>query len=352
MVKLTWKIQNGSGPYAYLQDTVRDGDQVTSPHRKYLGYLGAWSRYGTGKMIPGEAIVLPNGEHFEITGLTESVRTGMGPTGRARLAIYDAQVRASVPTSAIKSLEDFNLKPRSVELLVEQAPRISLSMPAAERMDIQRRVMTFELGARKGRRAADAVESVFGDWKRSANSRAGKFLRWAAAETEGMGNLMIVAIRNFNDYLMAQGRLEPEDARRSLDDLASDINSRRADELVEALRVTRNANHVVQWLNDSGRDEISVYRGWRPDQLAYMGVQNAAVNDTIMVRDLQTYSWSYDPNVANKYGLDSVVSVRSLPVGDIMLTDRLNNPGVRMEDNDDEVLFKPAQYATNVLRTS
>ena len=47
---------------------------------------------------------------------------GAGPKGRARLAIYDAQVRAGVPTSAIKSLEDFNLKPRSVELLAGSSP--------------------------------------------------------------------------------------------------------------------------------------------------------------------------------------------------------------------------------------
>ena len=188
MVKPTWKIQNGSGPYAYLQDTVRVGDQVTSPHLKYLGYLGAWSRYGTGKLVPGEAIVLPNGEHFEITGLTESARTGLGPTGRARLAIYDAQVRAGVPTSAIRALEDFNLKSRSVELLTEEAPRISLNMPAAERMDIQRRVMVGQLGQRRGSRTIDAVESVYGAWKRSANSREGNFLRWAAAELDGMGD--------------------------------------------------------------------------------------------------------------------------------------------------------------------
>ena len=245
MVKLTWKMQNGSGPYAYLQDTVRAGDRVTSPHRKYLGYLGAWSRYGTGKVIPGEAIVLPNGEHFEILGLPESVRTGMGPTGRARLAIYDAQVRAGVPTSAIKSLEDFNLKSRSVELLAEEAPRISLNMPAAERMDIQRRVMTSELGARRGQRAADAVETVYGAWKEEANSRAGSFLRWAAGELDGMGNEAAAQIRVYNAFQIRQGHLTPETSRRQLNDLASDIESRRSRHLVEGLAVTRRA---TRWL--------------------------------------------------------------------------------------------------------
>ena len=281
MVKLTWKVQNGSGPYAYLQDTVRVGDKVISPHRMYLGYLGAWSRYGTGKVIPGGNIVLPNGEHFEVTGLTESVRTSMGLTGRARLAIYDAQVRAGVPTSAIKSLEDFNLKPRSVELLADRAPHISLSMPAAERMDIQHRVMTFELGARKGRRAADAVEGVFGGWKRSADSRDGRFLRWAAAEMDGNGDDAFRFIEKFNEALVTAGIITRQQHHGQMDQLVADTGSRRANSLVQGLIAARKANHMLSWLQQRGEEEVTVYRGWRLDQLPTGVVQNARIGGII-----------------------------------------------------------------------
>ena len=202
-----------------------------------------------------------------MTGLTESVRTSMGLTGRARLAIYDAQVRAGVPTSAIKSLEDFNLKPRSVELLADRAPHISLSMPAAEPMDIQHRVMTFELGARKGRRAADAVEGVFGGWKRSADSRDGRFLRWAAAEMDGNGDDAFRFIEKFNEALVTAGIITRQQHHGQMDQLVADTGSRRANSLVQGLIAARKANHMLSWLQQRGEEEVTVYRGWRLDQL-------------------------------------------------------------------------------------
>ena len=41
MPKVVWKMINGYGPYAYLQESVRSGDTVTSRHIRYLGKIKA-----------------------------------------------------------------------------------------------------------------------------------------------------------------------------------------------------------------------------------------------------------------------------------------------------------------------
>ena len=167
-----------------------------------------------------------------------------------------------------------------------------------------------------------------------------------------LDNDALIDIDEFNQRLVGHGALTQDAVRKTMDDLVADTNSRRASLLVTGLRVSRNANHLVQWLHNAGQSEIRAYRGWRSDQLGPMGMQNASVNDTIVVSDLNSLSWSFDIEVARKYGTDGLVTTRLSPVDDIILTDRLNNPGVRMEDLDDEVLFSPKPYETTVLRTS
>lgn len=48
-MKIVWKYIKGYGPYAYLQESVRDGDSVTSKHVAYLGRAG-------GSLVPGAVV--------------------------------------------------------------------------------------------------------------------------------------------------------------------------------------------------------------------------------------------------------------------------------------------------------
>jgi len=59
MAKIGWKVINGYGPYAYLQQSVRRGDKVTSDHIQYLGRLGATSNIGSGVLLPGYRVEAP-----------------------------------------------------------------------------------------------------------------------------------------------------------------------------------------------------------------------------------------------------------------------------------------------------
>ena len=62
MPKVAWKIVYGCGPYAYLQRSRREGNTVISDHIKYLGKLGAQSRFGQGELFPGRSISVAGAE--------------------------------------------------------------------------------------------------------------------------------------------------------------------------------------------------------------------------------------------------------------------------------------------------
>ena len=346
MSKITWKVINGCGPYAYVQGTERVGKTVRSPHEYYLGRLCDWPLRGAGKVIPGQLIVLPDGEGVTVPRLADAHRTGLGPTGRANVAFYEAQVRASVPALSAKTPDEFGLKPRSVELLANQAPRISLGMDAAERLALQRQVMVAELGAARGRRAADVVEELYGAWKNSANSRAGRFLRWAAAELVGRTEDSLDDTQRFNNRLLASGMITREELQARTDQLAADITGRRAQTLVSGLGVTRKANHLIAWLQHAGGGEVTVYRGWHLDQLPDI-VHNLPIGEIIRRDDSQTFSWSYNPDVASQYGEGSIVTRTQLPIDQAILTDRVNNPGLR--EDQDEVLFPLVGYDLEII---
>ena len=323
------------------------GKTVRSPHEYYLGRLCDWSLRGAGKVIPGQMIVLPDGEGLTVPHLTDGHRTGLGPAGRANVAFYEAQARAGVPAQSTKRPEEFGLKPRSVELLANESSRLSLGMPTADRMAIQRRVMIAELGSARGRRAADVIEEIYGTWKSSANSRSGRFLRWAAAELVGEADDSIRNTHAFEDSLFSNGIITREELQTRADQLAADITGRRAKTLVRALGVTRKANHITAWLQHAGADEVVVYRGWRFDQLPDYVMHNFPIGAIINRADSQTFSWTYDPQVAFRYGEGSIVTKTQLPIDQAVLTDRVNNPGLR--EDQDEVLFPLVDYSLEII---
>ena len=58
MVKVAWKVISGYGPYAYLQESVKDGGKVISKH---LAYLGAAGKHG---IVPGKHFNAPPAGEF------------------------------------------------------------------------------------------------------------------------------------------------------------------------------------------------------------------------------------------------------------------------------------------------
>ena len=58
MVKIAWKTINGYGPYAYLQESLKEQGKVKSKH---LAYLGA---AGTNGLIPGKMLTIEAVDDF------------------------------------------------------------------------------------------------------------------------------------------------------------------------------------------------------------------------------------------------------------------------------------------------
>lgn len=58
-MKIVWKDINGHGPYAYVQESVREGDKVTSRHVAYLGRAGGALTPGTDVRIEGHTATVP-----------------------------------------------------------------------------------------------------------------------------------------------------------------------------------------------------------------------------------------------------------------------------------------------------
>ena len=82
MAKITWKIVNGCGPYAYLQRSVRQGDRVTSEHIQYLGKLGAASKVGSGLLLPAMGFEINADERVVVPTLPTRVTQRLKPLHR------------------------------------------------------------------------------------------------------------------------------------------------------------------------------------------------------------------------------------------------------------------------------
>ena len=118
-MKVTWKyIPNGagwSGPYAYLQDTVRKGKKVSSVHVAYLGAgvsAGQSIQYKTPKGTTVQAVVpKPPPPPVEpppvAASYTESKADHVGPSGEA---LPTATLAKPVPGSILKKFKTLEKK--------------------------------------------------------------------------------------------------------------------------------------------------------------------------------------------------------------------------------------------------
>ena len=95
MVKIAWKVINGYGPYAYLQESVKEGGKVTSKH---IAYLGAAGKNG---LIPGKIFTVPPSEDFDgarmmVPFVGEETVDALKPGPLAAIQSMKTQVAAGV----------------------------------------------------------------------------------------------------------------------------------------------------------------------------------------------------------------------------------------------------------------
>ena len=102
MAKIAWKVINGYGPYAYLQESVKTAGKVISKHLAYLG------KAGTGGLFPGKHVTLPAvpgfaGGRVVVPLVTGETLADLNPKPKAAIKWMAKQVKEGLPASAITS---------------------------------------------------------------------------------------------------------------------------------------------------------------------------------------------------------------------------------------------------------
>ena len=249
------------------------------------------------------------------------------------------QKKAQEAEKQLAQLEETSdLKPETLATVLEHAPKLKLNMAKQHRRDIQDQVLAAELGKTKGKKASGSVSSTFNGWKGSANSPSGRLMRWATGAIDGSGDRELRRLQKFNEFLVSKKMLPHHTSAKEIDEVNDAAASSRGENLAEGLQVTRKANRIARVLQNPGETHVTVYRGWRPEQVEYLKLQTSEVGDKIVLEDPPVYSWSFDLQTAKSFGSGSLVTKAEVPIDKLILTDRLNNTGNHSGEN--EVLFK------------
>ena len=249
------------------------------------------------------------------------------------------QQKADAVKQQISQLEETSdLKPETLSVVLEHAPKMKLMMNHKQRRAIQDEVLTTELGKTKGKNASTAVSTAYNGWKGWADTPSGRLLRWAAGEIDGTGDRELRRIQAFNEFLVGKHALSPTKSASQIAEVTAAAESPKGANLTEGLNVTRKANRVASVIQNPGEDRITLYRGWRPIQVEYLQLQDAQVGDIFALDDPPVYSWSVDLSTAKSFGHGSIVTKAEVPIDRLILTDRMNNTGNHATEN--EVLFK------------
>ena len=247
--------------------------------------------------------------------------------------------KAELAQQQISQLEETSdLKPATIEVVLEHAPKLKLMMDGKQRRAIQDEVLTTELGKTKGKNASTAVSTTYNEWKGWADTPAGRLLRWAAGEIDGTGDRELRRIQAFNEFLVGKHELSPTKSANQITEVTTAADSPKGASLTEGLKVTRKANRVASVIHNPGQERITLYRGWKPIQVEYLQLQDAQVGDIFALDDPPVYSWSVDLSTAKSFGHGSIVTRAEVPIDRLILTDRMNNTGSHSTEN--EILFK------------
>ena len=238
----------------------------------------------------------------------------------------------------LKELSD--LKDKSVEIVADKAGSYKTNSPNSnQKWTLTRQLMASEPGKNKGQEAADAVHSRYSSWKGSSISGGGSVLRWGTGELRGEGRREIRRLDRFNEFLVKEGELSAKKRKEYAGHLQQVTSQESAQDLVDGLKVTNEQNELLLAMKHPGKKEITVYRGWKPQQAKYLGLLDAKVGSIVDLDDPPIYSWSFSPGVAHKFagGHGSFVAKATVPRDSIILSDLANTTG--SYTSEDEVVF-------------
>ena len=243
-----------------------------------------------------------------------------------------------------KTAEDFqeatDLKDVSVEHLTAVLPKYNSHSPSSTvKWENTREVMVNELGKSKGASANAQSKAHYLGWKGSSNSPKGQVLRWAAGARQGEGRREMKRLLKFNDFLVKKGSMGKVSAESARKRLEAEANKKTAQNLVSGLRVANKQNEIGHSLHNPGKKTITLYRGWKADQLEYLKASNLEVGDAWELEDPPLYSWSTSPNVAKSFSghHGSKITKAQVPLEAIVLSDLVNSIG--SYEGETEVIF-------------
>ena len=243
-----------------------------------------------------------------------------------------------------KTAEDFqeatDLKDVSVEHLTAVLPKYNSHSPSSTvKWENTREVMVNELGKSKGASANAQSKAHYLGWKGSSNSPKGQVLRWAAGARQGEGRREMKRLLKFNDFLVKKGSMGKVSAESARKRLEAEANKKTAQNLVSGLRVANKQNEIGHSLHNPGKKTITLYRGWKADQLEYLKASNLEVGDAWELEDPPLYSWSTSPNVAKSFSghHGSKITKAQVPLEAIVLSDLVNSIGAY--EGETEVIF-------------
>ena len=242
--------------------------------------------------------------------------------------------------TAMDFQEATDLKAVSVEHLTAALPKYNSHYPSSTvKWENTRGVMVNELGKSKGASANAQTKAHYLGWKGSSHSPKGQVLRWAAGARQGEGRREMKRLLKFNDFLVKKGSMGTVSAESAKQHLEAETVEKTAQNLVSGLRVANKQNEIGHSLHNPGKKTITLYRGWKADQLEYLKASNLKVGDAWELEDPPLYSWSTSPNVAQSFSghHGSKITKAQVPLDAIVLSDLVNSIGAY--EGETEVVF-------------
>ena len=198
--------------------------------------------------------------------------------------------------------------------------------------------MGHELGGKaKAKEPSATLKDHYSSWKGYTGGPNGAALRWAAGELHGTGRQEISRLQKFHNFSVGK----PKSKTIKASDVKHAVNlstTPHGKNLVDGIRVAGKHNSAVFQLQHPSKKTLTLYRGWRADQLNYLKLNKSKVGDVLELDDPPLYSWSLYPSIGQNFGHGGIVTKAQVPIENIVLSDVVNSTG--SFSNENEVLFK------------
>ena len=226
--------------------------------------------------------------------------------------------------------------PEAAKLLEKEAMNLTPKMSDQKRRTFARKLGLLQLEAlppAERDAAYDSLMNHYGSWKGSAAGSSGTLIRLAAAAQDGPAQVKKheITIDKFLKAIGHSGGITPKPF------VEGPLWQHDGPRAVTALAATRQLNNALASLQQQGKDTIVIYRRWQPDQVKALGWTKAKVGDILKMKP-EVYSWAQSPGVFSGTSHGAIRTKAKLPIGKLLLTDRLNNQGGFPQE--DEILFR------------